>query len=131
METHLKWGYRKLRAEAVAGQAIIISHIKDEIRKEGLLLSIDEYRPTRHMGTKEERIHAALKPRYENGSVWHYYGGHCEDLEQELIQYNPPNDDIKDALESVMGIIRPPIETRRFTQEPKVVSHPRFGGVAM
>lgn len=129
-DAHMKWGFKKLRAEVTAGQAVIAERIKDDIRRDGLLLSVDEFRPTRTMGTKEERIHAALLPRYENRTIWHYAGGLCEELEQELIQYNPAFDDIKDALHSVMGIIRTPHSARRRASSHKVVSHPRFGGVA-
>jgi hypothetical protein len=129
-EGHLKWGFKKVRAEVTAGQVVIAQHIKDEIRKEGLLLSVDDYRPTRTMGTKEERIHNSLAPRYENKSIWHYYGGLCEELEQELIQHNPAFDDIKDALAAVMGIIRAPIDRGTLRKDRKVVTHSRFGGVA-
>lgn len=130
LDAHVKWGFKKMRAEVVGGQAVIAEHIKDEIRREGLGLSVEDYRPTRNMGTKEERIHATLKPRYENYTIWHYRGGYCEDLEQELIMYNPPNDDIKDALESVCGILKPPINNMRLrSRDRKVVTHSRFGGI--
>lgn len=129
-EAALKWGFRKLRAEATAGQSVIVERIKDEIRQDGLLLSIDEFRPTRNLGTKEERIHNTLAPRYENRSIWHYYGGLCEDLEQELIQYNPAFDDIKDALASAVDIAKPPINQGKMRQKSNVVVHGRFGGVA-
>ncbi len=129
-EGHLKWGFKKVRAEVTAGQVVIAGHIKDEIRKEGLLLSVDDFRPTRNLGTKEERIHNALSPRYDNKTIWHYYGGLCEDLEQELIQHNPAFDDIKDALAAVMGIIRTPIDRGLLRRENKIITHSRFGGVA-
>lgn len=128
-EAHMKWGFKKLRAEVTAAQAIIAERIRDDIRQDGLLLSVDSYRPTRTMGTKEERIHAALGPRYENRSIWHYHGGLTEDLEQELIQQNPANDDIKDALHSVMGIIRVPPK-RSLSRRKQIITHGRFGGVA-
>jgi hypothetical protein len=129
LQAHMKWGFKKIRAEVVGGQAVIAQHIKDEIRREGLALTVEDYRPTRNMGSKEERIQAALKPRYENQTIWHYRGGYCEDLEQELIMYNPPNDDIKDAFESVCGILRPPINQSMARRERKVLTHARFGGV--
>jgi len=128
-EAHMKWGFKKIRCEVTAAQKVIAERIKDDIRKDGLLLSIDMYRPTRTMGTKEERIHAALTPRYENHTIWHFAGGLCEDLEQELIMHNPPHDDIKDALAQVMGIIKIP-PTRERKRERKILTHPRFGGVA-
>ena len=129
LQAHMKWGFKKIRAEVVGGQAVIAQHIKDEIRREGLALSVEDYRPNRMMGSKEERIQAALKPRYENRTIWHYRGGYCEDLEQELIMYNPPNDDIKDAFESVCGILRPPLKQSAMKRDRKVLTHARFGGV--
>lgn len=128
-DAHMKWGFKKLRAEVTAGQVVIAQRIKDDIKKDGLLISVDDYRPTRTMGTKEERIHAALAPRYENGSIWHYAGGLCEELEQELIQHNPAFDDIKDALASVTGIIKVPMAQRAMRQS-NIITHSRFGGVA-
>lgn len=129
LQAHMKWGFKKMRAEVTGGQAVIAEHIKDEIRREGLSLSVEDYRPTRNMGSKEERIHATLKPRYENYTIFHYRGGYCEDLEQELIMYNPPNDDIKDAFESVCGILRPPLSQMKRSRDKKVITHSRFGGV--
>jgi hypothetical protein len=129
-EAHLKWGFRKIRAETTAGQSVIAERIRDDIRQEGLLLSVDDFKPTRTMGTKEERIHHQLSPRYENLSIWHYYGGLCEDLEQELIQHNPAFDDLKDALASVMGIIRVPTQRNSVRQDHSLATHGRFGGVA-
>lgn len=129
LQAHMKWGFKKMRAEVVGGQRVIAEHIKDEIRREGLALSVEDYNPTRNMGSKEERIHATLKPRYENYTIWHYRGGYCEDLEQELIMYNPPNDDIKDAFESVCGILKPPVSQRMRNRDRKVVTHSRFGGI--
>jgi hypothetical protein len=128
-EAHLKWGFKKVRAECTAAQSVIAERIRDEIRKDGLLLSVDEYKPTRTMGTKEERIHNELSPRYQNYSIWHYYGGLCEDLEMELRQHNPAFDDLKDALHSVMGIVKTPMNRQRMKRTSNVVTHSRFGGV--
>lgn len=127
---HLKWGFKKVRCETVAGQQVIASHMREEIKKDGLLISIDEFKPTRTMGTKEERIHNELSPRYENRAIWHYEGGMCEELELELVQHNPAHDDIKDALASCMGIIRKPVDTGRMRKQKVLVTHSRFGGVA-
>lgn len=130
-EAHMKYGFKKIRAEATAGQLVIVEQIKDYIKKDGLALSVDMYKPTRSLGSKDERIHAALAPRYENMSIWHYQGGFCEDLEHELIQHNPPHDDLKDALHSAVSIAKPPA-SRLSGGMPKdrVVVHGRFGGIA-
>jgi phage terminase large subunit-like protein len=126
-----KWGFRKIRAEVTAAQEVIVERLKDDIRTDGLLCSVDKFRPTRGMGSKEERIQATLGPYYENNSVWHYAGGLCETLEQELIMHNPPHDDIKDALHSVFGIMKAPMGRSRMRRKTNnVITHARFGGVA-
>ena len=129
-DAHMKWGFKKLRAEVTAAQEVIVERIKDDIRKDGLMLTVDKFRPVRSMGTKEERIAATLGPYYENNSVWHFAGGMCEILEQELIQHNPPHDDIKDALHSAFGIMKAPLARSRMRRHSNVITHARFGGVA-
>ena len=128
-DTHLRWGYRKIRAEVTAAQDVIVERIKDDIRQEGLALAVDRFRPTRTMGTKEERMLNTLGPYYDNNSVWHYPGGMCETLEQELIQHNPAHDDLKDALHQAVGIMKVP-HRKRASHDNKVITHSRFGGVA-
>lgn len=129
-DAHMKWGFKKLRAEVTAGQKVIAERIKERIKQDGLLIAVDMYRPTRNEGTKEERMHAELSPRYQNHSIWHYTGGLCEDLEQELIQHNPAFDDLKDALHQATAISKPP-PVRKTERKARVVTHPRFGGVAV
>jgi len=130
---HTKWGFRKIRAEVTAAQKTIVNHIKDTyIRQYGLALSIDEAKPNRHQGTKEERMKAALYPLYENHQVWHYEGGHCQTLEDELVVTNPPHDDIMDAFASVVEICVLP--TGNKTIQPthtlqSLVGNSRFGGI--
>lgn len=93
VELHSKWEFKKLRAEVTVAQAVIVRDLKDKIKEEGLRLSIDEFRPTRREGTKEERIASALEHRYDNQQIWHYKGGYTEILEEELILAKPPHDD--------------------------------------
>lgn len=90
---HSKWEFKKLRAETTVAQSIIVRDLKDRMREEGLRLSIDEYRPTRKEGTKEERIAAALEHRYDNQTIWHFKGGYIDVLEEELVLSRPPHDD--------------------------------------
>lgn len=129
---HHKWYFRKLRAEVTAAQSIIVKELKDNyIRQHGLALSVDEHRPTRHIGTKEERMFAALNPRYENHQVWHYKGGNCEILEEELVLQNPAHDDVKDALASCFEICVPPTSgTMVSAKKPwEGMVNSRFGGL--
>lgn len=132
MNMHEKWGFRKLRAEATAAQSIIINDLKENyIKPYGLLLSIDHYYPSKMEGSKEERIAAALEPRYDNLQMWHYRGGNCSLLEEELISHNPVHDDIKDALASVCTIAKKPSQrSERNPFDDKVIFHERFGGRA-
>lgn len=129
-----KWGFRKIRAEVSVAQKVIVDDLKDNyIRKNGLSLSVEEYRPSRWTGAKEERIMATLEPRYENRQIWHYMGGYCQTLEEELIFSNPAHDDIKDALASVIDFSVPPTNfyrQQRNTQNDDFTFNARFGGVA-
>jgi hypothetical protein len=90
---HSKWEFKKLRAEVTVAQAVIVRDLKDKMREEGMRLSIDEFRPSRKEGTKEERISAALEHRYDNLSIWHFKGGYIDVLEEELVLSRPPHDD--------------------------------------
>lgn len=103
-DLHSKWGFKKLQAEVTAAQKVIVDSIKDHVRKEGLRLSVQEYRPNRYEGSKEERISAVLEHRYENMDVWHREGGWTQILEDELVLARPAHDDIKDALASAVSI---------------------------
>ncbi len=129
---HVQWNFRKLRAEINAAQDVIVKDLKNNyIKYEGLSLSIDPHRPSRNEGTKEERIRNILEPRYANMSVWHYQGGNCQILEEELMLGKPPHDDVKDALAAAVDISTPPrVRGARRAKASNIVYHPRFGGVA-
>lgn len=125
-----KWEFRKLRAEVTVAQQSIVRELKENyIRPNGLMLKIDEYRPNRNEGTKEERIQATLEPRYDNGGIYHYRGGNCQLLEEEVTSRRPPHDDIKDALTAAIDVsVAPRINVRKIRQ-PNVIFDSRFGGV--
>lgn len=127
---HMKWGFRKLRAEVTIAQEAIVEELKDRIREYGLALSVDKFRPVRQMGTKDERIHAILAPRYENLTIWHYKGGIIDDLELELRQQRPPHDDLKDALANAVAIAIIPKDTSKQMGTNVLKFNGRFGGVA-
>ena len=129
---HTKWDFRRLGCEITSGQKMIVQELKDSyIRPYGLLLSVVEIKHTRHQGSKEERIAAALEPRYDNLAVWHYKGGNCEILEEELMMEHPPHDDCMDALASVLEIAVPPSgrSARDRGRSNTIVTHERFGGI--
>lgn len=132
-DLHSKWNFTKFRAEVTVAQKVIVNAIKDYVAKDGLKLSIEEYRPSKAEGSKEERIAATLEHRYDNLEMWHLEGGWTQVLEEELVLSRPPHDDIKDALASAVGIAVPPMKSRSqgikdFFTPSKTGS--RFGGVA-
>lgn len=134
LHLHQKWDFRKIRAEVTAAQQVIVRDLKDNyIRPHGLALSVEEYKPNRYQGSKAERMEAILQPRYQNGQIWHYMGGNCQVLEEELVLQNPPHDDVKDCLASVIeSAVAPSNMTNgasRTKQLRQQATHSRFGGI--
>lgn len=130
-DLHAKWSFKKLNAEVTAAQKVIVEAIKDFVRKDGLRLSVQEFRPGRSEGSKEERIAAVLEHRYENLEVWHHEGGWTNVLEEELVLARPPHDDIKDALASAVSISVRPARSGREKMKDFMsggVRQNRFGG---
>lgn len=127
---HQKWGFRKLRAEVTVAQQAIVRELKEAyIKPRGLSLSIDEFRPNRSQGSKEERIAAVLEPKYDNLQIWHYKGGNCQSLEEELVLRHPPHDDIKDALANAIEIAVAPKRHQKQQIDNNIIYSSRFGGV--
>jgi len=127
-----KWGFRKLRAETTVAQQTIVKELKDSyLKPNGIPLVIDEYRPTRYQGDKRQRINATLEPKYHNQQIWHYKGGNCQVLEEELSQVHPPHDDVKDALANAVAISIVPRQRSNVSMvSSNVLTHSRFGGVS-
>jgi len=132
-ELHSKWRFNKLRAEVTVAQSVIVNGIKDHIKKEGMTLPIDEFRPSKVEGTKEERIASSLEHRYEALEIWHCEGGWTNQLEEELIKARPAHDDIKDSLASAVDIAVAPRQSSRSSVADflgsAVQTNSRFGGV--
>lgn len=132
-DLYVKWDFRRIALEATAAQKAIVDELKDMyIRPNGLSLSIVEVKPTRNEGSKEERLTAILQPKYDAQVVWHYKGGNCEMLEEELGMKHPPHDDCMDAVANAFEIAVPPVGygSRGHRKVANIVYHPRFGGVA-
>lgn len=130
---HRKWGFRKLGAETTAAQVAIVRELKDGyIKPYGITLSIEELKHHRTDGSKKERMAAILEPRYDNMAVWHYKGGNCQTLEDELIAQNPPHDDCMDALAAAISISVPPVgrHNRDRSRNNVLLFDRRFGGIA-
>ena len=126
-ELHSKWSFRKLRAEVTVAQMAIVKQLKDLIKQHGLALSIDEFRPNKQQGNKQERIASVLEPRYDNLQMWHYRGGNTQYLEDELSTRNPPHDDVIDALASAVDMaVRPTRNLNRKRENNIVWANSRF-----
>lgn len=131
LRMYRKWGFKKIRCEVTVAQQVIVRDLKENyIKPHGLNLIVDEYRPTRHEGNKEERTAATLEPKYDNMQVWHYKGGEIPALEEELTMAKPPHDDIKDALTAAIDIAVAPMARRSgVSKQGNILTHSRFGGV--
>lgn len=129
LRAYEKFQFRKIRLEVTAAQSVIVRDLKDNyIRPYGLALAVDEFKPTRHQGSKEERVSAILEPRYANRQIWHYKGGNVQLLEEELSMKNPPHDDIKDTLATVIDMCVPPTAQRNRVNNVIQINN-RFGGI--
>lgn len=122
---HEKYNLKKLRAEVTVAQQVIVTALKDKLAENSIRLAIEDYRP---QTKKEERVLSVLRPLYEDHKVFHYRGGNCEILEEELKQLKPAHDDVKNALADAISIAVAPRKTtfKKF-KEVKVMS--RFGGI--
>lgn len=122
---HTKYSLRKLRAEVTVAQQVIVTALKDKLAENSIRLVIEDYRP---MAKKEERMLSVLKPIYEDHRVFHYKGGNCEILEEELKQAKPTHDDVKNAVSDAIEIAVPPRQSYYKRKETPVVLG-RFGGI--
>lgn len=128
---HSKWRFSKLNAEVTVAQVVIVEAIKDYIKQRGMRLTVNDHRPGRQEGSKEQRIAAILEPRYDDDKMWHFEGGWTSVLEEELVQARPAHDDIKDALASAVSIsIKPQRSSKSAIKDFLVGVQPksRFGG---
>lgn len=127
VRAYTKWRFKKLRAEVTAAQSLVVQQLKDHMRSNNIAFIVDEHRPT---AQKEERIKASLEPRYSNNTIYHYKGGNCQTLEEELLMEHPEHDDIKDCLAAVVEIAIAPSKKRMNKTKDNVVYSSRWGGVA-
>ena len=129
-----RWGFRKLVAECTAAQEAIVEQLKNAyINPSGIGLSVVKVKPHSHSGSKEERMYATLNPKYENGQVWHYRGGNCQVLEDELVLQNPPHDDVKNVVADAIDHLIIPMNKQYnmgIGQANQINYNSRFGGVS-
>lgn len=133
-DLHVKWNFKKINAEVTVAQSVIVEAIKDFVKKDGLRVKVEEFRPSKQEGSKEQRIAAVLEHRYENLDMWHCEGGWTTILEDELVMSRPPHDDIKDALASAVSISVAPTGLRQVKVKEmfaRNIGGTRFGGFAV
>lgn len=124
-----KWGFKKGKVEVNAGANVIATYLKDRIREEGLLLSLDVKNSAQN---KQERTAAILEPEYEKKAVLHFKGGFMNEFEEQMTLARPAHDDLKDAVTVAFEIAKP-IGRRAAragldTSAQSTVIHARFGG---
>lgn len=137
LRAYNKWDFRQIVLECSVAQEAIVEQLKNAyINPNGLALSIIHVKPTRHDGTKEERMNAVLVPRYSNGAVWHYKDGNCQVLEDELVLQHPPHDDVKNALAEAIDKLVIPSFSRWGNRDKEgeygsgsIIFNSRFGGI--
>jgi len=130
-----KYEYKNLVIEAVSGAYVIAKDMKDRLYKDGIRVPVDFFTPNNRYEDKEARIQNILEPLYKSDSIYHYRGGICEKLEEQLVQYKPPHDDLKDAWYMVNASMKVSFLERmrkkrminKITTKQKF--HPRFGGL--
>jgi hypothetical protein len=121
-----KWRFKKIRMEATAAQSLVIKQLKGMLKDDGIRFEIEEYKPTRD---KAERVLGCLKPLYDEHKVYHYKGGNCEILEEELTQARPEHDDTKNAVADAMEIcVAPSGMGYRKSSNRQLTRLGRFGG---
>lgn len=123
----------RVRAEAVAAQRVIVDELRRKCAEEGVTIKMIDHNPG-NKASKSERIEAYLGPKYESRLVRHRRGGLWTALEEELRLSNPAHDDLKDAVSiAFSGLTKPAksgmIYGQSITNNPKVITHPRFGGL--
>lgn len=95
---HQKWHFKYVRVEATAAQVVLCNELRIKFEQDGQHVKLEDFRPNKQLGAKEERIAAALKPAYKDNMVYHYRGGECATLEEELTEDAPAHDDVKDVV---------------------------------
>jgi len=131
MKLYNKWEFNKVRMEVVAAQQAIVRQLKDNfIIRHGIPLAVDEFRPTRADGPKEERMAATLLPLFHNNVMHLYKGGHCQTLEEEIISARPAHDDLADAVTAAVDALKPPLKSRKKSTTSNVIFNTRFGGIS-
>jgi predicted phage terminase large subunit-like protein len=120
-----KYHPRRIALETIATQSNIMYMLNSEQKTRSNWLPLKEIKS--RSATKEDRIRA-LAPYYEFGRIYHVEECHqLDELEYELTHFpKGENDDIIDALATILDIATPPTtknrdreKKRRTTDKPR------------
>ncbi len=122
-----KWKWLKLNAEVDGQQNLVVEQVKDTNRERGVYYTIIK---EKHNDDKTIRTVSILEPRYAAGQLYHYRGGNCQVLEDELTMARPPHDDVRDATASAVSICKAPSPQRRnMANTLSLGFNSKYGGV--
>lgn len=121
-----KWKWFKLLAEVDGQQNLVVEQVKDTNRARGVYYTVDK---EKHQDDKTIRTMSTLEPRYSAGELYHYRGGNCQVLEDELTMARPPHDDVRDAIAAAVGIAVAPSIRHRVQDDNGLTFNSKFGGV--
>lgn len=124
-----KWHPKKCRIESNTGANLAVEYIKDQARKDGVLMVI-EGKPAK--GEKSERFQMIVQPRYATQNMWHYKGGLISVYEEQVTLPRPSHDDIRDAVSIAVEISSAPSKrkgARELNSRGSIIQfNDRFGG---
>jgi len=113
-----RYSPRRMALETIATQSNISYMLNAEQKQRGIWLPVKEIKS--RSSSKESRIRS-LAPYYEYGKVFHVEEcSQLEDLEYELTHFpKGANDDIIDALATILEIATPPSRNKRHNDKEK------------
>ena len=121
------WMYAAI--DMAAGFRLVAQDLADRLTEMGIRIPIDLYIPPNTEG-KFARVNGILEPLYQSGAIYHYRGGNCQVLEDELVSVNPLHDDTKDSWAMCIDLMVKPLQRRHKPSNNVLQFHNRFGGVA-
>jgi phage terminase large subunit-like protein len=123
-----KWKWLKLLAEVDGQQNLVVEQVKDTNRDRGVYYTVEK---VKHSDDKTIRTLSILEPRYAAGQLYHYRGGNCQVLEDEITMARPPHDDVRDVIAGAVSVCKAPSPQRRNeTDKLSLNFNSQFGGVA-
>ena len=113
-----RYSPRRIALETIATQSNISYMLNAEQKQRGIWLPVKEIKS--RSSSKEDRIRS-LAPYYEYGKVFHVEEcSQLDDLEYELTHFpKGANDDIIDALATILEIATPPSRNKRHNDSEK------------